>query len=253
MNRKPIFDAVRRLLHRGFTRTEVEALDAACAEAENPHRPPAARQLGALSARFESGGRGPGTVSSGTGDPGEISYGIYQFASKTGTCRSFLQQEGSPWAAHFGTAKPGESAFTAAWKVIATQEPDLFANAQHAFIERTHYHPLVSTIRERTGLDLDTRAPAVRDVAWSCAVQHGGAARFMTKAIAACDRRLSRTAPGYDRALIEDIYRERNAYVRAVSERASLPDAQRNQLKSLVLNRYPQERAAALAMLASVA
>lgn len=34
MNRKPIFDAVRKLLGRGFTQTEVEQLDAACELAE---------------------------------------------------------------------------------------------------------------------------------------------------------------------------------------------------------------------------
>ena len=34
MNRKPIFDAVRKMLDRGFTQAEVEALDAACDQAE---------------------------------------------------------------------------------------------------------------------------------------------------------------------------------------------------------------------------
>ena len=34
MNRKPIFDAVRQMLGRGFTQDEVDALDAACEAAE---------------------------------------------------------------------------------------------------------------------------------------------------------------------------------------------------------------------------
>jgi GH24 family phage-related lysozyme (muramidase) len=34
MNRKPIFDAVRQMLGRGFTQAEVDALDAACEMAE---------------------------------------------------------------------------------------------------------------------------------------------------------------------------------------------------------------------------
>lgn len=34
MNRKPIFDAVRKILNRAFTQEEVDALDAACAQAE---------------------------------------------------------------------------------------------------------------------------------------------------------------------------------------------------------------------------
>jgi hypothetical protein len=44
-----------------------------------------AHRIGAIAERFESGGRGPGTVSSGAGDPGGISYGTYQLASRTGT------------------------------------------------------------------------------------------------------------------------------------------------------------------------
>ena len=34
-----------------------------------------AAELGTLSAKYETGGRGPGTVSSGAGDPGGVSYG----------------------------------------------------------------------------------------------------------------------------------------------------------------------------------
>jgi LysM repeat protein len=37
--------------------------------------------LGTLSAKYETGGRGPGTVSTGAGDRGGVSYGSYQMAS----------------------------------------------------------------------------------------------------------------------------------------------------------------------------
>ncbi|HKG81488.1 MAG TPA: LysM domain-containing protein, partial [Pyrinomonadaceae bacterium] len=40
-----------------------------------------ADELGALSAKYETGGRGPGTVSTGAGDFGGVSYGSYQMAS----------------------------------------------------------------------------------------------------------------------------------------------------------------------------
>lgn len=37
----------------------------------------ASHRLGALSERYESGGRGAGTVSTGRGDPGGVSYGLF--------------------------------------------------------------------------------------------------------------------------------------------------------------------------------
>jgi len=100
MNRKIIFDAVRAILKRGFTRAEVGAIDAAIERAiGNASDADTGARLGALSAEFESGGRGPGTVSSGKGDPGGVSYGIYQLSSKAGTVAGFLSGEGAPWGA----------------------------------------------------------------------------------------------------------------------------------------------------------
>lgn len=47
-----------------------------------PQPLPADRILGELSEKFETGGRGAGTVSGGQGDPGGASYGSYQMSSK---------------------------------------------------------------------------------------------------------------------------------------------------------------------------
>ncbi len=77
------------------------------------------RRLGALSERYESGGRGPGTVSTGVGDPGGVSYGLYQLATRTGTAAAFVAAEGKRWAADFAGRTPGSAAFTAAWKAVA--------------------------------------------------------------------------------------------------------------------------------------
>jgi LysM repeat protein len=49
-------------------------------------------ELGVLSAKYETGGRGPGIVSTGSGDPGGVSYGSYQMATKTGTVARFVSQ-----------------------------------------------------------------------------------------------------------------------------------------------------------------
>ena len=65
------------------------------------------QRIGGLSERYESGGRGPGTVSSGAGDPGGVSYGTYQLAGNMNRPQEFLANEGSRWAAEFGGARPG--------------------------------------------------------------------------------------------------------------------------------------------------
>lgn len=245
INKKPIFDAVRTLLGRGFTQAEVNRLDRAIAQAEGIAPPP---RLGALSERFESGGRGPGAVSGGAGDPGGVSYGIWQLSSRAGTAAAFLAAEGAPWRADFGNAKPGSAAFTAAWQAVAGRDPEAFAEAQHAFIERTHYRPVVTVVRGRTGLDLDARHPAVRDVAWSVAVQHGGAAGILASGVGRADGLRARADAAYDRALVEAVYAERSAYVLRLAEKAGLASAQGRMLEAITRNRYPAELTAALAM-----
>jgi hypothetical protein len=246
-NRKPIFDTVRGLLRRGFSRGEVAGLDRAIDQAEGAPPPPL---LGALSERFESGDRGPGAVSGGQGDAGGVSYGIWQLSSRAGTAAAFVAAEGARWQADFAGAVPGTAAFGAAWRAIALREPDAFAEAQHAFIERTHYRPAVAAVRQRTSLDLDARHPAVRDAAWSVAVQHGGAATILAAGVVRADAGGGRGDAAYDRALVQAVYAERSAYVLRLAARAGLDSAQGRVLQSIVRNRYPAELAAALAMFA---
>ncbi len=211
--------------------------------------PPPRHRLGQLSERYESGGRGPGTVSSGLRDPGGVSYGLYQLATKTGTVASFMAAEGVRWSREFLGKAPGTPAFSAAWKAIATREPAAFAEAQHAFIERSHYRPAVAAVKARTGLDLDARADAVRDACWSCAVQHGGAVRILVRGVEAADRAQGRGEAGYDRALVQAIYAARSDYVRKLAETADT--GTRRTMLDLAGKRYPSELAAALAMLSA--
>lgn len=253
MNKKPIFDAVRVLLGRGFTQAEVDRLDRAIDRAIERTTSEGAPRLGALSERFESGERGAGAVSSGKGDPGGVSYGIWQLSSRAGTAAAFVAAEGAPWRGDFAGAAPGSPAFSAAWQAIAAGEPDAFAAAQHAFIERTHYRPAVAAVLRGTGFDLDLRHAAVRDAVWSVAVQHGGAAKILTAAVTAADTAASRADVDYDRALVEAIYAERSAYVLRVAARAGAATAQGRTLQSITRNRYPAELAAALALFAPVA
>lgn len=246
MNKKIVFDTVRAMLGRGFSQVEVDLLDHALDRALAEPRP-----LGGLSEHFESGGRGAGAVSSGQGDPGGVSYGIWQLSSRTGTAAAFVAAEGARWREDFAGAPPGSPAFSAAWKAIAAREPEAFAEAQRGFIARTHYRPVVTAVERQAGIDLDGRHPAVRDAVWSVAVQHGGAATILTTAVAVADAALARSLESYDRRLVEAIYAERSAYVQRVAARGSA--ATRRTLEAVVRSRYPAELAAALAMFGAAA
>jgi hypothetical protein len=264
MNRKPIFDAVRTLLSRSFTQNEVDALDLACDLAEAGGQPslsaatklgPAkvndspTHKLGSLSKKYESGKNGPETVSTGVGDPGGVSYGLYQLSSKKGTCAAFVRVEGKLWAIDFGDKKPGTAEFTMAWKAVAARDAVKFGEAQHSFIERTHYRPVVASVDDAKGFNLDQRSNAIRDATWSCAVQHKGAPSILIDAIDKVDRDTARDASDYDRKLIEAIYEVRIAYVLKAAQNPKLSMNERNQLVSITQNRYPSERTDALAML----
>lgn len=163
--------------------------------------------LGELSAKYETGGRGPGTVSTGSGDPGGVSYGSYQMATKMGTVQRFVTQAGFQWANDFKGLTAGTGPFTACWKRIAADQTDAFQGAQHAFIKKSHYDLLAAKILNDDGLDVNTRSGALQDVVWSTAVQHGGGTSMIHKALANVKSKPS--DPGFDKELICAIYAER--------------------------------------------
>ncbi len=115
--------------------------------------PPAPWLLGSLSSKYETGGRGPGTVSTGIGDAGGVSYGSYQMTSRPrgGTVARFIAEPDFPWRARFAGLTPGAADFSARWKALAAEADEAFFAAQHAYIQRTHFDPLVRRSRRRTG------------------------------------------------------------------------------------------------------
>ncbi|HYG30814.1 MAG TPA: PAAR domain-containing protein [Allosphingosinicella sp.] len=207
-------------------------------------------KLGSLSERYEVGDRGPGTVSSGRGDPGGVSYGSYQIATKTGTMGKFLAVEGQRWSSDFSGKTPGSPEFSQSWQSVAAREPTTFHDAQHAFIERTHYKPAVEAVRAQTGLDLDQRSAAVRNAAWSTAVQHGRASKLLAQAVSNADGAANRADAAYDAKLIEEIYAERTRYLRDLAAGAT-NEGERATFLGIANNRYPAESKDALAMLAA--
>lgn len=243
-----IFPGQVLLVPRRAPFTPAEA--AAPAAPETEPGPQGTHRLGSLSERYESGGRGPGTVSTGRNDPGGVSYGAYQLSSNAGTLQSFMRNEGGRWTSEFGGARPGSEQFSRIWRAIAARDEAVFGDAQHLFIQRTHYQPAVATVQDRTGLDLDARHNAVRDAVWSVAVQHGGAATILSRAIEAAGRTHSPHDANFDGTLIKAIYAERSRYVLDVARNGErLSAGERQQLRDIVATRYPAELRDALAML----
>src|SRR5215213_8496277 len=205
-----------------------------------------AEALGALSAKYETGGRGPGTVSTGAGDRGGVSYGSYQMASKLGVATRFVKQAGFPWLADFQNLSAGSKEFTACWKRIANNEPDAFQKCQHEFIKKTHYDLLVAKILSEDNLDVNTRSRALQDVVWSTAVQHGGATPIVHRAIASLSCKQS--DPNYDKQLICAIYAERGR--RKPDGNLAYFSKSSPSVQTGVANRFKNEQQDALAMLA---
>ena len=166
------------------------------------------KELGKLSEEFETGGRGPGTVSTGVGDAGGVSYGSYQMTSKNGgTVLRFVSQPAFAWRDDFRSLSPGSSEFTVKWKAIATAAPQAFHAAQHAYIKATHFDVLAANTLDTDRLDVTTRSAALQDVIWSTAVQHGPNAPVIRRALAAL--RSQGVQDVGDRGLIQAIYAER--------------------------------------------
>ena len=140
------------------------------------HQPPASGHvLGALSIQFESGGRGPATISTGHGDAGGVSYGSYQMTSAGGgTVGRFVSQPDFRFRADFAGLTPGTEGFSEVWRDLATRMPDEFHEEEHRFIKQTHFDVLCDKIQRDDRVTITTCSPAFQDVIWSTATQHGG-------------------------------------------------------------------------------
>ncbi len=130
-------------------------------------------QLGSVSAHYEANGLNPGTVSSGRGDHGGVSYGIYQLSSKSGTVQEYLGQ--SSYGQKFEGLTPATTPFNNRWTDVAHSDAN-FGPDQRDFIARSHFQPRIDELKA-DGIDLSQRGMAVREALWSTSVQYRGLAR----------------------------------------------------------------------------
>jgi len=133
--------------------------------------------VGHTSRRYEAGGRGPGTISTGKGDHGGVSYGQYQLSSSAKTVDEYLAW--SVYGKHFVGLEINSPAFKQKWRDLAASESG-FGDDQHEFIRTHHYRPQLRALI-RSGLDVSSRGGAVHDAVWSTAVQYGGLTQSIFK------------------------------------------------------------------------
>lgn len=187
--------------------------------------------LGSLSAKYESSGN-PATIARTKGDIGGASYGTYQLTTASGNAQKFANQYGGALKG----LKAGTTAFDNAWKAEAKKNPTAFKNAQHNYIEKTHYAPSAKKFESATGINLSKMPVAVKDMIWSIGVQHGsGGANNIFKNAGVKKNDSPST-------IIKKVYAERkkvNKYFASSSQK----------IKNSVLNRFNREEKQALSML----
>lgn len=192
-------------------------------------------QIGKLSKKYEVGPRGSvGTISSGKGDPGGKSYGLWQLASKTGTLDAFVKQ--SKYRSKLSKYKTASAPFDVAWKLIAKEDPQGFEQDQYNFIKKTHFDPIYALWKANNMVD----HPVIQEVLWSIGVQHGKAKTIVSNAIQAIKVSLGTKSVEF---MVKTLYDFRRKYVRGFMQGALLQS---------LLNRYNSEEKDAVEMLKGV-
>ncbi|MCB1214230.1 MAG: transglycosylase SLT domain-containing protein [Deltaproteobacteria bacterium] len=181
--------------------------------------------LGKVSEKYESGGRGVATVSTGKNDPGGVSYGKHQFSSKTGTMAKFLKSAEGKAFAPFLIGQPGEKSFNESYKKLATgpQAKD-FEKAQFDYLARTHYEPALKAAKD---LGFKVENPGVQEAIFSGSIQHGGIKKILKQSVESQKDFADLSATKQ----LETFYKKRASYAVKYAP----------QLKQALINRYTSE------------
>ncbi len=201
-----------------------------------------AQELGKLAAQFESGKEGISAI--GYDRRGGTSYGKYQIASRPGSMDNFisyLKTEAPDIAKQLEAAGPANTGSRSGrmpdvWREIAASQPERFGELQEGFIRDSHYKPAMEAVK-KAGFNADNFSPALQEVLFSTAVQHGpnGAARIFTRA--AQQVGLKAGVP-HEQQFIKEVY----------AKRAGQFENSTAQVREAVHNRLHQEKNMALAM-----
>ncbi|CAM3928850.1 hypothetical protein AEBE7430_07730 [Aeromonas bestiarum] len=179
--------------------------------------------LGKTSERYESGGRGPGVVSTGKGDYGGASYGCYQLSSNLGVVQRYIQS--SKYKDFFEGLLPATAQFNAAWKDVAANDPEGFREEQHRFIKETHYDIQIERLKSKGLLIEHTRA-AIHDLVWSTAVQFGAKTNLIINALSnsdlqnISDKELIITVQNYKKDNTETLFKSSPTWWKDLKDRA---------------------------------
>lgn len=242
------FSPERGISGRGSVRGSVTPPDKT---SKKPTAP--AEVTGALSALFESG---EDISVIGYDAHGGTSYGKFQLSSRAGTMDQFikyLRKQKPDWARRLQAAGEADTGgkngrMPRIWKQLASENPELFESLQDRFVHDNHYKPALQALIRNTGLDPKEMSPALQEVLFSTAVQHGpgGAARIFSRAMNKTEQKVAASGKNeaadqslFDKSLIENIYALRSRQFGSSSGR----------VRSAVQSRLQEEKALALAML----
>lgn len=131
-------------------------------------------KLGDLSASYESNGD-PGCISSGEGDAGGKSYGMYQLSSTSGSVTNYVNwciQKDYWWGNALASSPVGSDEFDDKWKFLAESNYDDFLDSQYEFI-KSKYYDVACSLLKNAMFDPDKHSDVMQDVIWSRAVQYG--------------------------------------------------------------------------------
>lgn len=132
--------------------------------------------LGDLSKLYEVGYYGScATISTGWGDAGGKSYGLYQLSSTAGSVRSFINwlcNNNFDYYSRLSQYAICSEDFDNEWRQIAYEDEENFSLLQHQYIKTIYYDEAVDVLRDNY-FNIENHSEIMKDVIWSRAVQYG--------------------------------------------------------------------------------
>ena len=169
-------------------------------------------RIASLARKYESNGD-PACVSSGKGDIGGISYGLYQLSSNVGAVKEFvawLSEYPKPEYANYGKIlamnEMNSQQFITDWQNIGYIDPGGFGMLQDEYIKEMYYEK-ASKFLCRENFCADKHTDAMRAVILSRAVQNGpsGCVNVMKNALPLVDE-----GKGWNLSYVDDKYFDRD-------------------------------------------